>query len=200
VKALVPLVLVLALAVSGCGGGDDTAPAAASSVTKACPAQFAGQWQRLANRVGIPVFCPAWLPDPFTADVNSTWNNIDAVRRDRSYVRGWTWYEVQSGELHVNVHGFPGRSSPPRNCLDDARKKVSCFSDPIERKRIGGLDVTVFARGRALDTWHVVYGWRHSGSYYAVSQHVAKPLTYRQVRQNLNRIVRNLVLVRPSQA
>jgi hypothetical protein len=199
VKGLVPLVAVLALAVSGCAGGDED-PSAATSAQKTCPAKFAAQWQRLADRIRAPVFCPAWLPDPFEADLNSPWNNIAAVRRDRSYVRGWTWYEVQSGEQHVNVHGFPGRSSPPKSCLDDDRRKVSCFSDPVERKRIGGLDVTVFARGRALDTWHVVYGWRHAGSYYAVSQHVAKPLTYRQVRRHLDRIVRNLVLVTPRRA
>jgi hypothetical protein len=198
VKGLVPL-LALAVLASACGGGDSE-PSAAVAPEKTCPAKFAAQWQRLADRIRAPVFCPAWLPDPFEADLNSQWNNIGAVRPDRSYVRGWTWYEVQSGELHVNVHGFPGRSSPPKTCLDDDRNKVSCFSDPIERKRIGGLDVTVFARGRALDTWHVVYGWRQAGSYYAVSQHVAKPLTYRQVRRDLDRIVRNLVLVRPSGA
>ena len=48
------------------------------------------------------------------------------------------------------------------------------------------------------DQWHVLYAWRHDGSLYTVSEHVILPYTYRQVRRNLDRLLRGLVLVHPS--
>ena len=48
--------------------------------------------------------------------------------------------------------------------------------------------------------WHVLYAWRHDGTLYTVSQHVTAPLTYRQVRKDLDRVLRGLAPVRPSSA
>ncbi len=28
-------------------------------------------WQRLANRIEAPVYCPGWLPDPLTAQLGA---------------------------------------------------------------------------------------------------------------------------------
>ena len=47
------------------------------------------------------------------------------------------------------------------------------------------------------DQWHVLYAWRTGGSLYTLSEHVAPPLDYTKVVRNLDRMLRNLVLVRP---
>ena len=55
---------VCALLASGCSGDAKQAEAAAATAAPKphCPGR-AG-WQRLANRIDAPVYCPGWLPDP----------------------------------------------------------------------------------------------------------------------------------------
>ena len=36
-------------------------------------------WQKLANRIDAPVYCPGWLPDPLTGQIGGRWNNINSV-------------------------------------------------------------------------------------------------------------------------
>ena len=40
--------------------------------------------------------------------------------------------------------------------------------------------------------------WRHRGVLYAVSEHVIRPYTFRQVVANLERLLKSLVLVQPA--
>ena len=49
------------------------------------------------------------------------------------------------------------------------------------------------------DQWHVLLAWHYNNSLYTVSEHVIPPYTYRQVVQNLQKLLRSLVLVRPQQ-
>ena len=188
--ALVALVLGVAV---GCAGEDVTEQAAsASSATPRCPAAWRAGWQRLANRVDAPVYCPSWLPDPLTGEIDGQWNNIHSVSGDRSYLLGFTWYEVPSGEIHVNLRGYPGQARIPR-CAGDP-----CFSDRGPTKRLGNTRVTVYTANRGADRWHVLYAWKHRGSLYTLSEHVAAPLSYRQVVRNLDRMFRGLELVAPT--
>jgi hypothetical protein len=78
------------------------------------------------------------------------------------------------------------------------RKLIPCFSDRGGTVRAGAIVATVFNVNQDADQWHVLYAWRHRGSLYTVSEHVAPPFTYRKVRQTLDRILRGLVLVRPA--
>jgi hypothetical protein len=190
--------IAVAVALSGCGGSDSVKV----SATIRCPAK-AG-WQRLANRIDAPVYCPSWMPDPLDGVVGSRWNNIDEVGRDRSYLESWVWQETgpgaAGGEKHVNLRGYPGRTSIPK-CVDadsKQRKLIPCFSDPGGKVHAGGITATVFNVNQDADQWHVLYAWRHAGSLYTVSEHVAPPFGYRKVRQTLDRILGNLVLVRPT--
>jgi hypothetical protein len=192
----------LGLALAGCGGSDRQSVNTATKV--ACsPKQLAG-FQRLANRIKAPVYCPSWLPDPLDGVIKSRWNNIDAVDRDRSYLLSWVWQETgpgaAGGELHVNLRGYPGRTAIPKCVNADSKKRelIPCFSDPGGKVRAGGIRATVFNVNQDADQWHVLYAWRHSGGLYTISEHVAPPLTYRKVRVYLDRILRNLVLVRPA--
>jgi hypothetical protein len=58
--------------------------------------------------------------------------------------------------------------------------------------------VTVYTANQGADQWHVLYAWHANGSLYALSEHVAPPYTYKQVVQNLDRMTKGLVVVRPS--
>jgi hypothetical protein len=193
VKRLALVLLAVACAWVAAGAG-------AASAAPACR-HLAG-WQRLADRIHAPVYCPGWLPDPLDGRIGGQWNNIDSVSRDRSYLIGFVWQEVGSGELHVNLRGYPGRTAIP-TCRrapegNAPARKVPCFADPRGQKRVGAIRATLYTVNQDADTWHLLYAWRHGGSLYAISQHVAPPLTYRMVLANLDRELRSLVLVKPS--
>jgi hypothetical protein len=187
-----------ALVLAGCGS--DESVNASAQLT--CPSR--GAYQKLANRIDAPVYCPSWLPDPLDGVIGSRWNNIDEVDSDRSYLLSWVWQETgpgaAGGELHVNLRGYPGRTAIPKCVNADSKKRelIPCFSDPGGTVRSGGVTATVYNVNQDADQWHVLYAWRRGGSLYSVSEHVAPPLSYRKVRRNLDRILRNLVLVRPT--
>ena len=186
----VVLAALAAVLVAGCGekvAERNAAPAAA----RACPAKWKPGWQRLANRIDAPVYCPGWMPAPIDADIDGQWNNIDSVSRDRSYLQGFAWMEAGQ-EVHVNFRGFPGRTAIP-DC-----DGVPCFSDARGTRTIRGLRVTTYTVNRGADQWHVLYAWRAHGGLYTVSEHVHAPLSYRQVVRNLDRLMRSLVVVRPA--
>ena len=75
---------------------------------------------------------------------------------------------------------------------------VPCFADARGQKTIGGLRVTEYTVNQDADQWHVLYAWRHNGSLYTLSQHVAPPLTFPMVVRDLDRELASLVLVHPS--
>jgi hypothetical protein len=196
----VGVLFVAALALAGCGASDSVN----ASAEVRCPAKALAGWQRLANRIHAPVYCPSWLPDPLDGIIGSRWNNIDEVSRDRSYLESWVWQETgpgaAGGEKHVNLRGYPGRTRIPR-CVDadsKNRQLIPCFSDPGGSVGAGGLNATVYNVNQDADQWHVLYAWRAHGGLYTVSEHVAPPFGYRKVRQNLDRILRGLVLIRPT--
>jgi hypothetical protein len=188
------------LALAGCGAGDSVNASAKIS----CPAPALAGWQRLANRIHAPVFCPSWIPDPLDGVIGSRWNNINEVSRDRSYLLSWVWQETgpgaAGGEKHVNLRGYPRRTRVPR-CVDaDSKQRtlIPCFSDAAGKVRAGGLSATVYNVNQDADQWHVLYAWRYAGGLYTVSEHVAPPFGYRKVRQNLDRMLRGLVVIRPT--
>ena len=51
-------------------------------------------WQKLANRIKAPVYCPGWLPDPLVGKLGGQWNNINSVSADRSYLESFVWQET----------------------------------------------------------------------------------------------------------
>ena len=144
------------------------------------------------------------MPDPLTGELDGQWNNIYSVDPDRSYLAGFTWYEVHSGELHVNLRGYPGTTKIPL-CSDvntvagkTKRRDVPCFSDSQGTQRMGDYEVTVYTRNRGADQWHILYAWERDGSLYTLSEHIAEPLTYAKVVQNMKRMLRGLVLIEPT--
>lgn len=198
-KKLLPL-LVLVVAVAAVAAAADGGAAAAP---KTCPKAWQATWQKLANRIKAPVFCPSWLPDPLTGQIGGRWNNINSVSKDRSYLIGFVWQEIGQ-EIHINLRGYPGVTKVPtcRNIqLVEGKKHVTavpCFDDARGQKTIGGFRVTEYTVNQDADQWHVLYAWRYKGSLYTLSQHVAPPLTFPMVVRDLNRELSSLVLVNPS--
>jgi hypothetical protein len=190
----------MSLAASGCSSGETKAVAAA---TPKPVCKYRAGWQKLANRIDAPVYCPGWLPDPLTAQLGGRWNNIDSVDPDRSYLMSFVWQETgggaAGGELHVNLRGYPGRTAIPK-CTRGGKDKtlIPCFSDARGKVRAHGITATMFTVNQDADQWHILLAWRYRGSLYTLSEHVAPPLTYRKVVAYLKRELRSLVLVEPS--
>jgi hypothetical protein len=203
-----PLLLVLAaLALAGCSSSASqrlSGVEASATTAKKCPAASQRSWQKLANRIDAPVYCPAWLPDPLTGQIGGRWNNIDSVGKDRSYLIGFVWQELGQ-EIHINLRGYPGVTKVPTctsvDLVGDKRHvtKVPCFADSHGQKTVAGFRVTEYTVNQDADQWHVLYAWRHGGSLYTLSQHVAPPLTFPMVVRNLDRELASLVLVEPQQ-
>ena len=197
------MVIGVALAASGCSGGESKPAAASPRAATSCPAAWKAGWQRVANRIHAPVYCPTSMPSPLDGEIGGQWDNGVSVKPDRSYLVSFLWHEPPSQDVHVNFRGYPGRTAIPR-CIDvqtvagkTRRRPVPCFSDPRGRRRLGKFLVTVYTVNRDADQWHVLYAWRLRGSLYTVSEHVIRPYTYRQVVRNLDRLLRSLVLVGP---
>jgi hypothetical protein len=203
VRKTLLLIPALALGLAACGGSSTERVNAHVALGPTCPKAWLASWQKLANRIHAPVYCPGYMPDPLTGQIGGRWNNIDSVDKDRSYLIGFVWQELGQ-EIHINLRGYPGVTKVP-TCrsveLVDGKRHVSsvpCFADARGVKAIAGYRATMYTVNQDADQWHVLYAWSHAGSLYTLSQHVAPPLTFPQVVHSLNRIMRSLVLVRPS--
>jgi hypothetical protein len=206
-KAGAVAALVLGVAVlGGCAGDDEPAARAkaAPPPPPVCRADVKREYQTLANRVRIPVYCPTWMPSPLDGDPNGPWENGVSVKRDRSYLVSFLWHEPPAQDVHVNLRGYPDQRTIPR-CEDTQvvagttrRRQIPCFSDAQPVRRVAGYTVTPYTVNQGVDQWHVLYLWREGGNLYTISEHVAKPLTYRHVVRNLDRMMRGLVRVEPS--
>jgi hypothetical protein len=201
----VVLLGAVALVAAGCGSSakQAAAPPAAPVAAKPTCAHPKG-WQRLADRIGAPVYCPGWLPDPLIGQIGGTYNNIDSVSKDRSYLESFVWQDVDlggtSGELHVNLRGYPGRSTVPicRTGGSDSQN-VPCFADPHGTVTSGGRTATLYTVNQDADQWHLLLAWKANGGLYTVSEHLAPPLTYTHLLRYLKHELGSLVVIRPAQ-
>ena len=198
------LAVAAAIASAGCAGDDVEAMRAAQPSGPAqCPQAWAGGWQKLANRVDTPVFCPTWMPNPLTGQIGGEWDNGVSVSRDGSYLVSFLWHEA-GNDVHVNFRGYPGSLRTPV-CEDvqtvagkTQRRRVPCFADAQQPRTIGRFRVTLYSANRDVDQWHLLYAWRYGGSLYTLSEHVAPPFSLGRVHRNLERMLRTLAVVRPS--
>ena len=196
VKVVGALVAVGAcLLLAACG--NSAQPAARASSVASCPASWKAGWQKLARDVKAPVYCPGWMPNPLDGRIGSEWNGLRLVDKHGGFLVSFIYQETGSGEVHVNFHRWPGTRMPL--CRAEASKKmIACYSQPGGHVRTGGIDATLYTVSRDADQWHLSYLWRHDGATYVVSEHVAPPYTFVQVKRNVTRILRSLVLVRPA--
>ena len=179
-------------------------PAGSAAAPKTCPSAWAAGWQKLANTIQAPVYCPTWMPNPLDAKISGQFIDIYSVNRDRSYLVSFLEHGDQgSGDVHVNFRGYPGRGRVPRctTVVLTGKKAIRgttpCFADAAGTRTARGISATVYRVNQDADQWHILLAWHHRGSLYTVSEHVIRPYTYRQVVQNLDRLLAGLVLVRP---
>src|SRR2546427_1169137 len=196
------LVGACGLLAAGCGEAKKAAAAPAVAEKPHC-AHPAG-WQRLANKVKAPVYCPGWLPDPLTSQIGGKWSNGDAVSPDRSYLESFVWQEtgpgVAGGELHVVLRGYPGVSKIPtcRTGGADSRN-VPCFDGLRGSVTAGGITARLYSGpNQDMDAWHAVLLWHRSGTLYTLSEHVAPPLTFNKTVSYLKREPASLGLITPA--
>ena len=193
---------IVAVLASGCGGASQPAAKAASAPPKPTCAHPAG-WQRLANRIHAPVYCPGWLPDPLTDQIGGPWNNIDSVSPDRSYLESFVWQETGmgagGGELHVNLRAYPGVTRIP-TCRTGGvdSQNVPCFAQPQGWMTANGIRARLYTVNQDADEWHLLLLWRRDGTLYTLSEHRAPPLTYQHVLRYLKQELAALVLIKPS--
>jgi hypothetical protein len=189
-----------ALLASGCGEATKAVAAAPAKPRCAHPAG----WQKLANTIKAPVYCPGWLPDPLTSEIDGRWSNGNSVSPDRSYLESFVWQETGAGaaggELHVVLRAYPGVTKIPtcRTGGADSRN-VPCFSGLRGNITAGGITAQIYSGpNQDMDAWHAVALWRKGGTLYTLSEHVAPPLTYNKVIRYLKRELASLQLIKPS--
>jgi hypothetical protein len=200
--AIAALFGACALLASGCGEARKAEAASTQPAAKPTCAHRAG-WQKLANRIHAPVYCPAWLPDPLIGQIGGRWNDINSVSADRSYLESFVWQETgggpAGGELHVILRGYPGRSTIPTCTTGGTESKtVPCFDQAAGTVTENGIRTTEYTVNQDADMWHVALVWRAHRGLYTLSEHVAPPLTFDHVVRYLKRELADLVLIKPA--
>jgi hypothetical protein len=200
---MVAVVTALALAL-GAVGVD--AARTVRSAGPSCPKDWVAGWVKLADRIGAAVYCPTWMPNPLDAHIGGPYQDIYSIGKDRSYLVSFLAHgDLNSGDVHVNFRGYPGRTSIPRcktTILAGKNKTLHgttpCFADPHGIQKANGITATLYRVNQDADQWHFLLAWRYHGSLYTVSEHIIKPyFSPEQVTRNLHRLLRSLVLVRP---
>jgi hypothetical protein len=176
-------------------------PAASSRPAEqaaACPAAWRAGWQKLADRIQSPVYCPTWMPAPLDAKIGGAYTDIVSVKRDRSYLISFLSHD--QGDVHVNFRGYPGRTKLPV-CKERNTKgkyvSMPCFSVPHGTIRAGSIRATLYTVNQDADQWHLLYAWRFHGALYTVSQHSLTPYTGSRLERSLRKLLAGLVVVRP---
>ena len=206
VRALLASAGILAatvLLVAGCGGGTKSATTTTTAAPAKATCAFRHGWQMLANRIDADVYCPGWLPDPLTSQINGQWSNINSVSKDRSYLESFVWQDTDgpntSGELHVNLRGYPDRTKMPL-CLTGLKDNIlkPCFAGAHGTITAGGIKAKLYTVNQDADTWHLLLLWHHNDGLYTLSEHLAPPLDYKKVIAYLKQELAGLVLIAPS--
>jgi hypothetical protein len=176
------------------------AQGAAAAPRAGCPAGWSHGWQSLADRVGAPVYCPTWMPNPLDAKSGGQYQDIFSIGKDRSYLVSFLEHgDLGSGDVHVNFRGYPGRTSIPRCPAPVGHGTLPCFGDPVGHMSANGIHTTVYQVNQGADQWHVLLAWHYRGSLYTVSQHVINPYdSATRIKRNLQRLLKSLVLVQPA--
>ena len=192
---------------AGCGGSGHRAasrePAAVRAAKPTCGYRLG--WQRLANRISSDVYCPGWLPGPLTSQIGGSWNNINVVSSDRSYLESFIWQDTDtpgiSGLLHVILRGYPGRTTIP-TCLGGIKgaTPMPCFAGMNGHVTENGIHATLYTVNQDADAWHIALLWHHKGGLYTLSEHLAPPLDYPKLVTYLRRELAALVLIAPSRS
>jgi hypothetical protein len=170
--------------------------ASPSARTQSCPGAWKSGWQHLADRIGADVYCPSWMPNPLDGRIGSESYQFTQLDKRGGYLVSFIYYE-DSYEVHVNFRRFAGIAMP--RCRDlETNRQIPCYSDAAGELAANGVRATFYTVARDADQWHLSYLWRHAGATYVISEHVAPPYGFKQVKANVARIFRGLALLKPA--
>jgi len=172
---------------------------ASAAKSGACPAAWAAGWQKLANKIDAPVYCPTWMPNPLDAKIGGQYQDIYSVGKDRSYLVSFLEHgDLGSGDVHVNFRGYPRNTAIPKCPPPVGKGKIACFSEAVGTLKRNGIKATVYQVNQGADQWHILLAWKYNRSLYTVSEHVIAPYRFTtQVKRNLTRLLDALVVVKP---
>jgi hypothetical protein len=182
---LVAVAVVFAACDSSNGAGGSTA-----AVAKTCPKAWAASWQTWADRVGMTIYCPGWLPSPIDGVIHGEWNTARVP--DRQWQLGYAWLE-QGQLVHVVFEGYPPGTFPP-TC-----EGRPCFGGrEATTEEVAGRTVTWYDHNLASHTGHIAAIFHSLGNVYVISIHVATPVsTAADAKADLRHIIRSLAPVKP---
>jgi hypothetical protein len=187
------------LVTTGCNGKSSVTPAnsesgstpGSSPTAQACPAAWAADWQAWADTIGAVVYCPTYIPAPFTGQIGGQW--LTAKEPGRSWQLGFSWLE--HGDLvHVLFEGYPAARPWPPVC-----DGVPCFDHKTGTEVIGGKQITWYDKNEASHSGHLAAVFRANRYVYVVSMHISQPNdTEAKVRAALTKTLSGLVPMTPA--
>ena len=176
--ASLPLLAVVVLVASGCGGDTATSSKAANRKPAAptCPAAWKAGWQQLANRIHAAVYCPSWVPSPLTGKINGV---VDYYGGERPRCLRREGQELprqhrlagagDAARCTSTSAAIPAtrrcRPASPRTttAASCTKRNVPCFSDARGKVSERGITATVYTVNQDADLWHVLYAWHYRG-------------------------------------
>jgi hypothetical protein len=189
---VVAFTLPLTLA-TGCNDGNSaagTGGSAASSQAPACPKGWAADWQAWADKVGMTVWCPTYLPSPIDGRIGPQNEYNTARSPGRHWQLGYVWRDEDfSGLVHVVFEGMPDKLWPPR-CGG-----MMCFAGPSGRSTVAGHDVRWYSHNMGSSSGHIAAVFHDDGNAYIVSMHVFGTVDAKQTKAMVQQMVAGLVAV-----
>jgi hypothetical protein len=182
--------LVVLLTAAGCGGSSsaDTTPSSAAAA-HGCPPSWRPGWQKWANKVQMPVYCPGWMPT-VTGQIKSQWNTAYAPGHD-NWQLGFAWLEFDN-LVHIIFEGYAPKAFPP-NC-----EGSPCFAGYIGSQQVGRFHVRWYDHNLASHTGHIAAIFRANGYIYVVSMHIAPPsTTLTRTKADVVHILKTLTKIDP---
>jgi hypothetical protein len=186
------MVLLVAVVVTfaGCGSGSSGSGSKPTAVS-GCAKTWKAGWQKWTDRVGMPVWCPGWMPSPIDAIIHGQWNT--ARVEQHQWQLGYAWLE--EGQLvHVVFEGYPPGTFPP-NC-----EGVPCFGgEEPGTEKIAGHVVRWYDHNHASHSGHIAAVFKSGPNTDVVSIHVASPVSTKAIaKRDLGHIISSSSLLKPS--
>jgi hypothetical protein len=184
------LLIAVVVTVTACGSGSAQS-GSKSAVAGGCSKTWAAGWQTWANRVGMTIWCPGWMPGPIDAIIHGQWNTARVAQHQ--WQLGYAWLEV--GQLvHVIFEGYPPGTFPPR-----CEGNVPCFGgEEPKPETIAGHVVHWYDRNHASHSGHIAAVFTSHGNTYVVSIHVASPVSTKAIaKRDLRHIIVSSSVLKP---
>ena len=186
------MVLLIAVVVTATACGSGSAQSGSNPPSaQGCSKVWAAGWQTWANRVGMPIWCPGWVPDPIDAIIHGQWNTARVAQHQ--WQLGYAWLEI--GQLvHVIFEGYPPGTFPPT-----CEGNIPCFGgEEPKSETIAGHVVHWYDHNHASHSGHIAAVFTWHGDTYVVSIHVASPVSTKVIaKRDLRHIILSSSLLKP---